>query len=223
MHPADITSSSLWRDLLPSCVVAYETDRFSHSALLHPQEVLAVRNAVPKRVEEFAAGRACAHRALAELRCEYAPLPRGANRNPIWPEGITGSITHTDGYCGAVAAWHHEIASIGIDAEFIGRVTDDMLRLICTPAERTRLTAMDCAPRAEAAALIFSAKEAFYKCQSGAGGELPGFQHVELQWHDGAFLVERCGTFTPAYHGPLQGSYMISAGKVFTAITFPAG
>jgi 4'-phosphopantetheinyl transferase EntD len=222
MPPADITPSSLWRNLLPPGAAAHETACFTHSASLHPQEFPAVRNAVPKRVEEFAAGRACAHRALAALGCAPAPLPKGENRSPVWPHGITGSITHTHGHCAAAAAWRQDIMSIGIDAEIIGRVGEDMLRLICTTAERERLAALNHDQRAEAATLIFSAKEAFYKCQSSAGGELPGFQHVALHWHGGEFLIEPCGTFTPAHHGPLQGRYSLSAGKVFTAITFPA-
>ena len=219
MH-SDILPSSLWRRLLPPCVAAYETSQFTHSAFLHPQEIAAVRNAVPKRIEEFAAGRACAHRALAELGCEPAPLPRGADRSPVWPQDIAGSITHTDDYCAAVVAWRREITGIGIDCEIIGRVRDDMLRLICTPAERERLAAMDGGQRTETATIIFSAKEAFFKCQSSACGELPGFQDVEMQLHSGEFFVAPCGSFT--LQGKVQGHYTVSAGKVFTAITFPA-
>ena len=215
--------SSLWRELLPSGVTTYETRDFIHSPLLHPQERLAVHNAVPQRVEEFAAGRACAHRALASRGCAPAPLPRGADRHPVWPRGIVGSITHTEGYCAAAVAQCREIASIGIDAEIIGRIGDDLLPLICTPTERAWLAAMDCAQRAEAATILFSAKEAVFKCQSNAGGALPDFQDITLHFSAGKFFAAPCRGFAPAQRGTLQGRYKVSAGMVFTGIIFPAG
>ena len=223
MPQAEILPSGLWRGLLAPGIAAYETNNFTHAPPLHPQERLAVRDAVPKRVAEFAAGRACAHRALAALGCAPAPLPKGADRSPVWPQGIVGSITHTDGYCAAAVAWRRDIAGIGIDAEIIGRVDEDVQRLVCTPAERRVLAAMAEAPRAEAATILFSAKEAFFKCQSGAGGALPDFQDIELQWRDGAFSVAPCRGFAPARPGRLQGRYRIEAGRVLAGIIFPAG
>lgn len=225
MPQPNILPSSLWQTLLPSCIAVFETTSFTHSPFLHPQEALAVQNAVPKRREEFAAGRACARHALAALGCVAAPLPRGADRRPVWPEGITGSITHTQGYCAAAVAKRRDIMSIGIDAEMIGSVDDDVLHLICTPAERTRLAAMDRAQRAEAATIVFSAKEAFFKCQAAAGGYLTSFQDVELQWQTGGwqtgeFVIGTCRQFTLAssINAPLKGRYLVCDGMVLTGI-----
>lgn len=224
MRSADVTPSGLWRRLLPPGIAAYETRRFDLSPQLYPEERIAVRNAIPKRIEEFAAGRVCARRALAELGFESLPLPRGADRSPVWPAGVAGSITHTDGYCGAAVAWRRQVLGIGIDAEIIGRLNDDMQRLICTPDEYRRLAQMDGSGRQEAAAVVFSAKEAFFKCQSGAGGDLPDFQDVELHLNPGAFVIEPRRKFTvfSAARGLPMGHYEASAGMVFTGIAFLA-
>ena len=50
------------------------------ASLLAPEEAAIVANAVPKRVGEFAAGRLCARRALAELGMSRA--------FPSWPRPI---------------------------------------------------------------------------------------------------------------------------------------
>ena len=206
--------------MLPPGIVAFETRDFRHSSGLWPGERLAVRNAVPKRIEEFAAGRACARRALAELGHTPAALPRGADRAPLWPAGVTGSITHSDGYCAAALASQAEFAAIGIDAESIGRVDEAIVRRVCTPGERARLAELDSEHRAEAATILFSAKEAFFKCQHALGGTLNEFHDIELWLEDGAFrVVPR----QPApLRLPLEGRYTIAGGTVFTGIALTA-
>lgn len=54
-----------------------------------------------------------------ETRCEFEDYPFlvGAGREPIWPSGVTGSITHCRGLCAAAAASSDEVSSIGLDAE----------------------------------------------------------------------------------------------------------
>jgi 4'-phosphopantetheinyl transferase EntD len=224
MRPPEILSSSLWRGLLPAGIAAYETHRFDHSPALFAQELLAMRNASRQRLEEFAAGRACARQALRELGIAPAALPRAADRRPVWPPDITGSITHTQGYCAAAVTRCGEIISIGIDSEAVGQLDDDMQRIICTPAEQNRLATLRPFARAQTATILFSAKEAFFKCQSGAGGNLTDFQDIELQLRDGEFVVEPCRGFTlrHAIRGPLQGRYMAANGRVFSAIAFAA-
>jgi 4'-phosphopantetheinyl transferase EntD len=76
-----------------------------------------------------------------------------------------GSISHTKGYCGAVAANQSAFPSVGLDIEIVGRVTSDLFPLVLTTREATFLSAMNAPERARAATIIFSAKEAFYKCQ----------------------------------------------------------
>lgn len=220
MEAPEPQASALWRALLPPGIIAFETRDFRHSPALWPDERLAVSNAVPKRVEEFAAGRACARRALAELGHAPAALLRGAGRAPAWPANATGSITHSDGYCAAAVASRDAFAAIGIDAETLGRVDEAIARRICTPEEQARLSALDPERRAEAATILFSAKEAFFKCQHALGGNLNEFRNVELLLEDGAFRVTLRRPSSVSL--PLEGRYAIAGGMVFTGIALSA-
>jgi 4'-phosphopantetheinyl transferase EntD len=218
MSDPEIRASDLWRALLPPDAVAFETSDFRHSASLWPEERAAVQNAVSKRVEEYAAGRACARRALAGLGYPPAALPRGADRAPVWPEGAIGSITHTDHYCAAAVVRRGGLAGIGIDAERIGRLDQNHERRICTPGERERLAALAPDARAEALTILFSAKEAFFKCQHGMEDRLNEFQNIELHLESGEFHValRRASPLC----GPLSGRYVIAGDTVFTGIAF---
>src|SRR5205814_2684364 len=60
--------------------------------------------AVPKRRAEFFAGRLCAMLAIEELCGMAHAVPVKPDRSPSWPEGLLGSITHTDHRALAVVA-----------------------------------------------------------------------------------------------------------------------
>jgi len=137
--------------------------------------------AVPKRMREFAAGRQCAHRLLAELGAVDAPLLVGRNREPLWPPDIVGSITHTEGMCAAVAARRTHLGALGIDAETADAVKEELFAPICTDEELEWLRACAGPRRALMAALIFSAKEAFHKGQFSMTGEWLGFEDVAVE------------------------------------------
>jgi 4'-phosphopantetheinyl transferase EntD len=219
---ARIERAEVWQTLLPPGVVAYETREFVQAQLLFDGERSAVANAVPKRVAEFAAGRICSRQALAELGHADFQLLRDSARRPLWPDGIVGSITHTDSYCGAAVARASVVSSIGIDAEEIARLDDSIFRAICTPAEQSRLADMAPSERQSAAALVFSAKEAFYKCHSAAGGEMLGFRDVALRFSDRAFTIEPARAFNQTWPRGTHptGRYEMREGMVFCAVAF---
>ena len=62
---------------------------------IHPEEerILSPR-ACPTKRNEFALGRAAVRHALLELGEDYVPVLRGGYGEPLWPDGILGSITH---------------------------------------------------------------------------------------------------------------------------------
>jgi 4'-phosphopantetheinyl transferase EntD len=166
--------------LFPASVVAAELRGPGNPSLLHAEEFEHIRRAVRKRAEEFAAGRLCARRALMEFGIEDFPLRMRENRTPAWPGGIAGSITHTKEYCAVVVAKRGACRSIGLDAEIVCRVTPDLWKHICTDQELDWLSTLPEADRPNCAALIFSAKEAFYKCQYDLTGEFLDFQDLQL-------------------------------------------
>ena len=144
------------------------------------QEAHCVAQAQPKRREEFAGGRDCARRALRGLGIEEAPLLVNADRTPRWPDGIVGSITHTDGYCAAAVGRRSQFRGIGIDAENLGAVEPQLWQDICAAEELAWLMTRPEEQRPTLATLMFSAKEAFYKCQYAVTGRRPAFNEVTI-------------------------------------------
>jgi 4'-phosphopantetheinyl transferase EntD len=130
---------------------------------LHAEEATAVDSAVPKRVREFAHARSCARAALAELGRPSVAIPMAPDRAPVWPNGITGSITHTSGYCLAAAAKLEHLRSIGIDAEIVGAVDENAGAVILT--DRDRRAILNTVDFDLGRTLVFAAKEALYKAQ----------------------------------------------------------
>ena len=103
--------------LLPDPVASEYTRVLDGAEDLFAQEAVAVDRAVPRRRAEFAAGRRCARAALARIGIPPAPLLRGEDREPLWPDGAVGSITHCAGYVAAAVAATEVMLSVGIDAE----------------------------------------------------------------------------------------------------------
>lgn len=66
-------------------------------------EMATVENSVEVRRAEFAAGRTCARNALGLLNGPQVPIAIGPFREPIWPSGFCGSITHDGGAAAAIA------------------------------------------------------------------------------------------------------------------------
>ena len=119
----------------------------------------------PKRLSDFSTGRYCAMKALDQLWMKDVIIPIGPNREPIWPEGIVGSISHCDSLTGAIVAKKSDHISLGLDIEEIGRVTPDLWDLVFTENEKVYLSSLNGRKLEEQSTAIFSIKEAFYKFQ----------------------------------------------------------
>jgi 4'-phosphopantetheinyl transferase EntD len=144
--------------------IAVEAFDDAEPAPLFPGEEALVANAVPKRRHEFATGRRCARAALAQLGCPPGPLLTGPDRAPLWPDGVVGSITHTDGYRAAAVARASELSSVGIDAEPNQPLPDGVLAMIASTAEAAAVAALlDEYPAIRWDRLLFCAKECVYK------------------------------------------------------------
>jgi 4'-phosphopantetheinyl transferase EntD len=136
------------------------------SDALYPEELALVAAAVPRRRAEFGTGRACARRALAALGVTPCPLLRDRDGAPIWPAGVVGSITHTDGYCAVVVARSQDARSVGLDAERDVSLDPALVPKICTPAELRWVAAQSPEERGRLAALFFSSSCAWRRGSS---------------------------------------------------------
>lgn len=167
-------------DLFPAGAVAAVLLEPGDLATLLPAEAACLKRAVKKRLREFAAGRQCAHRALEELGVRDVAVLMAADRQPVWPGGIIGSITHTDGYCAAVVARRERLQAVGLDAELAAAVREELWPIICGELELAQLLRLASSRQASRATLLFSAKEAFHKCQFPLTGEWLGFEDVAI-------------------------------------------
>jgi 4'-phosphopantetheinyl transferase EntD len=161
-------------------VVAAELQGNASHELLTTDELGFISHCSPKRIEDFSAGRACAHRALTELGISGFSLLSASDRAPIWPPGVVGSITHTKGFRAAVVAPERGLCSLGLDCEGSGAVDEELWSRICAPPELERLAALDSVTAQHQAALIFASKEAFYKCQYPLTKAWVGFEDVVI-------------------------------------------
>ncbi|MDP8984158.1 MAG: 4'-phosphopantetheinyl transferase superfamily protein [Pseudomonadota bacterium] len=148
---------------------------------LHPAEAEHLGRAVPKRVQEFSAGRQCARLAMASLGIVDFALRAAPDRQPIWPSSLVGSISHTAGWCVAVAASKARLSAIGVDCEVVGHVGPEVWPSLFTPQEALWVDSLPEPERPAAAALIFSAKEAFYKCQYPLTGQWLDFHDLHIE------------------------------------------
>lgn len=150
---------------------------------LFPDEEAIIANAVEKRRREFRAGRTAARLALSRIMPEVldSPILSGENRQPIWPRGVIGSITHTafSAYA-AVALPGPRLRALGIDAEERNRLKAELWSMVFRPAEMEWLGRASAERRQGLATIVFSAKESFYKAQFGLTGEWLGFQNAEV-------------------------------------------
>lgn len=180
------TASPLLAGLFPAGVYAAQLCDLGAPECLLPDEAAQIERAAPSRKREFAAGRACARLAMAQLGVHEFALRNAADRQPLWPDGVVGSITHTTGYCGTVVGPGTRFLGLGLDTELATAVQEHLWTKICTGEELERLRGLSAASRVAAAALIFSAKEAFYKAQYPVTGERLNFIDVSVEAQPGA-------------------------------------
>ena len=172
------------------------------SAPLWARERLAMVRAVPSRIAEFTAGRAAARQAMQALGLPEAAIAMGADRAPVWPAGVVGSISHAGGMGAALVARVGAIAGIGLDLELNEPLPPDLWPEVCTSAELIALTKLPAAAQGQTARLIFSAKECCYKCIYPHTKAVLSFGAMEIRPDltgntYAATLVEPAGPFAP--------------------------
>lgn len=132
------------------------------ASLPEQQELRQLSSAHARK--EFGLGRYLFH----QVTGEQTPLERGPQGEPLWPANVSGSLSHSKGRY-FLALGHHPI---GLDVEEIDRVTEKLDSKIFTPEDK-RLQKHLCSYASSIQnipselffrALVFTAKEATYKC-----------------------------------------------------------
>jgi 4'-phosphopantetheinyl transferase EntD len=164
-NSARVTLNPLYGLLPADIATAFSTKLPVEASLLGVETELAQKMA-EKRYNEFIHGRHCARLALAQLGIAPGPIDKGPNREPLWPESISGTISHTLHYAAAAVAPSRAYRGIGLDMESATPLEDKLFKAICREEElqefaRLKLTAEAAGERAK---LLFSIKESIYKC-----------------------------------------------------------
>lgn len=152
-------------DLLPSSVeVVHALGELGEVPHVWPEEAASVACAVPRRQAEFATTRECARQALERLGYLRCAIPVGAHREPIWPPGAVGSLTHGAGLFAAAVAPESAWRSVGIDVEHNSALPTGTPTVVADAAERSALALLAASePLIAWDRLLFSAKEAIFK------------------------------------------------------------
>ena len=208
--------------LLPADVVAEEANDGSLAEPLLTEEATLMHGASPERLREFTIARSCARRALAKLGFPSLPILRGSFREPLWPDSVVGSITHSRGYYAVAVARRERLISIGIDAEVNQPLPRGVLEIIACDEEVDRLNSQHCQSVCWERAL-FSAKESVFKAWFPITGRWLGFEDVTVNFKSennrfrARFLAEK-----PIVDGRLMASFdgkiIVQAGLIITAV-----
>lgn len=159
--------------LYPPGVALAASWRCPADASLLPDEEQYTTSMVEKRRREFRHGRHCARIALAELGAPESPIAKNDDRSPQWPDGYTGSISHTGEMAAAVAARTGSLRALGLDIESPEPLDPGTRKMILRDEENA-------ASGAEAK-LLFSIKEAIYKCIYPLVQTYVDFREMEVQ------------------------------------------
>lgn len=189
---------------------------------LSPEERSVVSQAVDIRKAEFGDARWCAHRALEELNYALGePILRGERGMPLWPEGFTGSMTHTEGLRAAVAAPTTHVRSMGLDAEPAEPLPEHVLTMIARAGEMPQLTRLQEAGVTCPDRLLFCAKEATYKTWFPMTRRWLDFDQAEIDLRlDGTLISYILARPTPVPF--ITGRWIIREGYVIVATAVPA-
>lgn len=147
---------------------------------LHPAEFgLLPERTSPSRLLAFQLGRGAARLALARLGVSNLPVLRGEHRQPIWPEGVVGSITHASEYAVAVVGRKGDSGGIGIDLEAI-RSVDGLAEQVAYGEEKEYIEGLSEQARVGALMTLFSAKESIFKAFFPRVGKYFGFEAARV-------------------------------------------
>ena len=174
------------RKLFPAGTVVLSAPVADHSAELHDSEIRSIRAAVESRKAEFSTGRMLVALALDQLGFPVCAVPRGEFNEPLWPEGIVGSVSHTSKTCVVAVARGTACAGIGIDIEDRQAKVSDLAQLILREDEFVGAPSADPESLNNTVRRAFSAKESVFKAIFAQVRRFVDFQEVSVSFDTSA-------------------------------------
>lgn len=216
-------TSELIASVIPGELSAAELYDDPPGLLPLPEEEPLIAKSVAKRRNEFITVRYCARQALAALGVPQGPILKGDKGQPLWPDGVVGSMTHTEGFRGAVVGRADAVRSVGIDAEPHDVLPKGVLKSIALPAERDEISALPDGIHWDR--VLFCAKETTYKAWFPLTTRWLGFEdaHITIS-PDGSFESQILVDGTANDGTTLRqfaGRWVVDKGLILTAIVVP--
>ena len=181
MDPGQIESytKGILEPLFPDDVISVFSESAPANVDRYPEEECFTGQMVERRLQEFQHGRNCARLALSMLGHPPGPIGRGKHREPLWPAGCIGSISHAGSHAAAAVAATDLFLGLGLDMEFADPIENSLIASICRTEEIDRLDdSEDIGCRAK---LLFSIKESIYKCLWPLTREFVDFTEIEVR------------------------------------------
>ena len=232
--------------LLPPEVEVEECFGDPEDAVLMPGEEAVIARAVDKRRMEYITTRHLARTALVRLGFPPVAIGTGGNREPLWPAGVVGSMTHCRGYRAAAVArvgsgggaaggvggagraggsdsggtgfgGAGAVVGLGIDAEPHGPLPEGVFDTIARPDEMPALAELAAErPQVRWDRLVFSAKESVYKAWFPVARRWLGFGEASV-----AFVPDEgmAGAGSVSGVGSVSGSGALSGVGTMSGLT----
>ena len=185
----DLSGVAFHHDILALKGAACCLDLGDYRHSLEGKELKLLSGKKGSFISSFSTGRECIRLIQRNMGLPIFELISGEN-GPSWPEGIIGSISHSER--SAIAIVVKEIKGMGIDIERRGRVGDKVVQRIATAEEIKKYASASHFDWT----LLFSAKESVYKAINPLERVYFGFKDVELCFDDGKkmFSTKYVGT-----------------------------
>ena len=157
-------------------------------------ERILLEGATQARRREIIAGRVLAHRLMEQSGYNVAPVTRHITGAPLWPAGLCGSIAHSSNLIAIALAPISSMRSVGIDIEDGRDLGEAMSDVADEDEERTMISLGLASDTAGASRVLFSAKEALFKCQSPITGDVDlTFEEIRLQMDSSGYSSRGSG------------------------------
>lgn len=135
-----------------------------------------------RRVHQSRCARALAIDLLhAQGAADVAEIRKDARGRPQWPQGFTGSLSHTDGYALAATGARSRCAALGVDVEPALPLPEEAARLVLNDDERRWLDGIGGFDAGEGR-LLFCAKECVHKAIEPLRGAWLDFADVSIDF-----------------------------------------
>jgi enterobactin synthetase component D len=190
-------------------IVEFDPDSFHEHDLLWLPHHSQLQSCGRKRKAEHLAGRIAAVHALREFGLKTVP-GIGTQRQPVWPQGLFGSISHSAST--ALAVVSRQPVGIDIEAIFTPQTATELASSIVTHAEK-ELLANSGLSIEQALTLAFSAKESAFKATRTSRQADAGFTQYQI------VVLQRNQMILRAHHQTYRVQWRFSDNAVITLAT----